>query len=359
MQNLRKKFPVLNQCIYANTAATGLLNEDLMEWRQEHDLDYLIGGSEMKMKSFEAMSDIKATVGDFFNCKWENVALVPNFTLGLNMLLDGLPDNKNVLLLENDYPSLNWPFETRNFKTQYVEIDEKLEDSILEKVKTGHIDILALSLVQWLNGIKIDLDFLKNLKKEFPDLLIIADGTQFCGTQDFDFQASGVDVLVASTYKWLLSGFGNAFVLVKEKAKEHFKLKHIGYASVGGDSTKRENIPFCKHLEPGHLDSLNFGSLQFSLNFLKDIGIHHITAQLEKLSTKAKTGFSSLGLLEEKVVLRNMHSTIFNIKGDKELFKKLEQENIVCALRGNGIRLSFHFYNTENEIDAIMDILKS
>ncbi len=42
MQNLRKKFPVLKQCIYANTPATGLLYEDLLEWRQEHDLDYLI-----------------------------------------------------------------------------------------------------------------------------------------------------------------------------------------------------------------------------------------------------------------------------------------------------------------------------
>ena len=47
MQNLRKKFPVLNQCIYANTASAGLLSEDLMEWRQGHDLDFLIGGSEL------------------------------------------------------------------------------------------------------------------------------------------------------------------------------------------------------------------------------------------------------------------------------------------------------------------------
>ncbi|WP_420602717.1 aminotransferase class V-fold PLP-dependent enzyme [Flagellimonas sp.] len=359
MQNLRKKFPVLNQCIYANTAATGLLSEDLMEWRQEHDLDYLIGGSTMKQKSFERMGEIRSSVGSFFGCSSQNVALVPNFTLGLNMLLEGLSKKLNILLLENDYPSLNWPFETRNFQREYVDVDEDLEENIYERVKTGKIDVLALSLVQWVSGIKTELDFLKKLKNEFPNLLIIVDGTQFCGTQKFNFQDSGIDVLGASAYKWLLAGYGNGFMLVKDEVMERFDLKFIGNGSVDQDITKREDIPFCKYLEPGHLDSLNFGSLQFSLNFLDTIGPNHITAQLEKLSQKGKEEFGSLGLLEEKIMKRPNHSTIFNIKGDEKLFHKLTQENVVSVLRGNGIRLSFHFYNTENEIDAIADILKS
>ncbi|SNZ00935.1 aminotransferase class V-fold PLP-dependent enzyme [Flagellimonas pacifica] len=359
MQNLRKKFPVLNQCIYANTAATGLLSEDLMEWRQEHDLDYLIGGSAMKQKSFERMGDVRSSVANFFSCNPQNIALVPNFTLGLNMLLEGLSKKMNVLLLENDYPSLNWPFETRDFQREYIGIDECLEETIHAKVKTGKIDVLALSLVQWVNGIKIDLDFIKKLKNEFPNLLIIADGTQFCGTQKFNFQDSGIDVLGASAYKWLLAGYGNGFLLVKDEVMERFDLKFIGNGSVDRDISKKEDIPFCKYLEPGHLDSLNFGSLQFSLNFLDTIGLNHITAQLEKLSIKAKEEFGSLGLLEEKIMRRPDHSTIFNIKGDEQLFNKLAQENVVGVLRGNGIRLSFHFYNTENEIDIITDILKS
>jgi selenocysteine lyase/cysteine desulfurase len=359
MQSLRKKFPVLNQCIYANTAATGLLSEDLMEWRQGHDLDYLIGGSDMKAKSFERMPQIKDTVGKFFQYKAENVALVPNFSLGLNMLLEGLPKDQRVLLLNNDYPSLNWPFETRNFPREYVEMDERMEEHILEKVKTGKFDVLALSIVQWINGIKIDLDFLKQLKKDHPDLLIIADGTQFCGTQDFSFKDSGIDVLLTSAYKWLLAGYGNGFVLVKDGAKDRFDLKTIGNGSVDRDASKRENIPFGKYLEPGHLDSFNFGSLQFSLDFLDDIGMQHIESHLDKLSQKAKSEFMELDLLEEAVAKRQGHSTIFNIKGDERLFNKLGKEEVVCALRGNGIRLSFHFYNTEEEIETIAKLLKN
>ncbi len=357
MQSLRKKFPVLNQCIYANTAATGLLSEDLMEWRQGHDLDYLIGGSDMKAKSFEHMPKIKETVARFFDCKPNNVALVPNFSLGLNMLLEGLDKDQNVLLLSNDYPSLNWPFETRNFPRDYVGINEYLEENILTKIKTGKFNVLALSLVQWINGIQIDLEFLKQLKKDNPNLLIIADGTQFCGTQDFSFKDSGIDVLLASSYKWLLAGYGNGFVLVKDGARDRFNLKTMGNGSVDRDESKRDNVHFCKYLEPGHLDSLNFGSLQFSLEFLDNIGMQHIQAQLKKLSNTATTVFGELDLLDKSVLKREVHSTIFNIKGDGQLFKKLGKEDVVCALRGDGIRLSFHFYNTVEEIEAIAKLL--
>jgi selenocysteine lyase/cysteine desulfurase len=358
MQTLRKKFPVLNQCIYANTASAGLLSEDLMEWRQGHDLDFLIGGSEMKNKGFAHMPEIKKTVGNFFHCKSENVALVPNFSMGLNLLLEGLSKDKTVLLLNNDYPSLNWPFETRSFKRDYVDIDGNMEENIRAKVKSGTIDVLALSLVQWVNGVRIDLGFLRDLKKEFPTLIIIADGTQFLGMEPFDFENSGIDILGASAYKWLLAGYGNGFYLVKEAVMDQFDLKGIGNGSVNNDASQRNNISFCKHLEPGHLDSFNFGSLEFAINFLDEIGLEDIQAHLNKLSKKAMEVFSELDLLEPFIPGRKQHSTIFNIKGDKKLFTKLTEEDVVASPRGGGIRLSFHFYNTEEEIEAIAKLLK-
>ncbi len=359
MQQLRQKFPILQKSIYANTAATGLLYKDLFEWRRQHDEAYLLGGSKMKQQSFEDMALINEEVARFFGCKTENVALTPNFTIALNLLLEGLPNNQKVLLLETDYPSVNWGFETRKFDIHYLKINADLEDSIYQAVKDHNMDILAISLVQWVNGIKIDLDFLKKLKHDFPQLMVIADGTQFCGTQVFDFEASGVDILGASAYKWLLSGYGNGFILVKDQIKSRFHLKAIGNGSVDRDASKRNAIPFCKHLEPGHLDSLNFGSLRFSLKFLKEIEMDRIEADLRDLSQKAKKGFSQLGLLEEAVEQRETHSTIFNIKGNHALFQLLESKGVVCAQRGNGIRLSFHFYNTLDEVDAIMEILQA
>ena len=70
------------------------------------------------------------------------------------------------------------------------------------------------------------------------------------------------------------------------------------------------------------------------------------------------SAFSELDLLAPSILKRKQHSTIFNIKGDEKLFNKLTEENIVVSPRGGGIRLSFHFYNTEEEVDIVAKLLK-
>ena len=180
-----KEFPILKQRLYVNTAAAGILYDSLLDWRQEHDLDYLIGGSLFKEKSSVFMTKVKETVGGYFGCNTSNLALVPNFSLGLNLLLEGLDKKHKVLLLKDDYPSVNWPFETRGFSISYVEVNAHLEERIAQRIADEKITVLALSLVQYISGVRIDMQFLKQLKVRFPELIIIAGGTQFCGTTNF------------------------------------------------------------------------------------------------------------------------------------------------------------------------------
>jgi len=153
--------------------------------------------------------------------------------------LEGLKPKAKVLLLENDYPSVNWPFESRDFDVSYVRIDADVEHRIQETIVTKNIEVLALSLVQWLDGFLMDIDFLKELKKDYPNLIIIADGTQFCGTRNFDFTASGIDVLGASAYKWLLAGYGNGFMLFSDSVQERFAVRSIGFNAANGEVDKK------------------------------------------------------------------------------------------------------------------------
>ena len=358
MQNNKEGFPILNKYVYANTASSGLIHESTIEWRKQHDKEFLEGASNMRMESAKIITESRALVGDFFGCKYENVALVQNFSLGLNILLEGIDKNKKVLLLENDYPSVNWSFENRNFPISYCKINEHLEDNIREKIESEDISILALSLVQWVNGIKVDLDFLKELKKENPELLIIADGTQYCGTTDFNFEDSGLDVVGASSYKWLLAGYGNGFMLFKDRVKEFSKVETIGFNAANTNPELKNSIRFAKHFEPGHLDTLNFGTLKHSLGLFNSIGKDIIAEKLKSLAVSAKKEFLALGLLEEAVALRKDHSAIFNIKGDDIMFAHLTKNNILCSQRGNGIRFSFHYYNSIEDLEFIVRIIK-
>lgn len=358
-EKVRNQFPILGQCIYANTPVFGPLYNDLLEWRQERDLDLLIHATELPKKRGHLLDDTRKTIAGFLNCKRENVALINNFSTGMNFLLEGMAPNSKVLVLEKDYASVNWPFERRKFNLHYAAIDEHVEDNIAQILEKEEIHVMAFAMVHWQNGIQIDLEFIKQLKSKYPNLLIIADGTQFVGTQDFDFENSGIDVLAASGYKWLLGGYGNGFMLFSDIVEQRINVKAIGDNTASITVAKEGSIPFAKYFEPGHLSGHSFGSLQFSINFLQQLGMSNITQKNKALSKRAMAAFGDMQLLEKKVTKRKLHSTIFNIKGDDVLFKHLQENEVMCAQRGNGIRFGFHFYNTENEIDAIVDILKS
>ncbi|MBC2838912.1 aminotransferase class V-fold PLP-dependent enzyme [Robiginitalea sp. SC105] len=357
-QHFRDQFPALKRYTYLNTAAWGLMHEEVLNWRQEHDLDFLIGGSVHKMKSLEILDQTRDRVGHCFNCPPDRVALTPNFSIGLNLLLEGLEAGSRILLLEGDYPSLNWPFRSRDFRVQMVEPGASPEARILEALRTNPADVLALSLVQWIDGLLIEPTFLASLKTEFPDLLIVADGTQYVGAFQLDLPGSGIDVLGASGYKWLLGGNGNGFLCFSEQGMRRFRPPSTGFNASGHDLSGREAVGLPRSLEPGHLDLVNFGSLHRSLELLGELGMGAIDTRSREMSGLVARALREAGLGTEALE-RPRHSTIFNIPGaDDSLMERLRAADVVCSRRGGGIRVSFHCYNTENDLEKLLDLLK-
>ncbi len=357
MNNLRKHFPLIEHYTYLNTAATGLLSREAFDYQQDKNIDLLTQGSLNRDKEVKTLAETREKLAQFFTAEAARIALVPNFTFGFNTILEGLPKDTTFLLLENDYPSVNLAVEARNFKIHYTKINEHLEQNILQKIEAENPQVLALSLVQYLNGIKIDLSFLQELKKKFPQLLIIADGTQYVGTEEFNFATSGIDVLGASAYKWLNAGFGNGFFMFSKEAEQRISPKTEGFGSHIG-KYKEEGNTLIGSLEPGHLNYTNIGSVKVALELQEKIGRQAIKQQLQSLSAEAKKQFTQLGLLEDFVIKREKNATIFNLNGDEKLFHQLTQNGIICSQRGNGIRVSFHYYNTLEDLEVLVKILR-
>tara|TARA_R100000935_G_C2816784_1_gene157703 strand:- start:282 stop:1370 length:1089 start_codon:yes stop_codon:yes gene_type:complete len=357
MKNLRKAFPVLRQYVYLNNASSGLLSEKVFEYRQDHDLDLLISGSIFRDKQGEILEKVRETVGDSFNCAPNRVGLVHNFSSGFNTLLEGLEKSSKILLLKEDYPSINWAVKSRDFDVCYAKINEDLEKNIESALIENRPDIFCFSIVQYENGIKLQTAFLKEMKEKFPDTLFVADGTQFIGTERFDFDGSKIDVLIASGYKWMNAGYGNAIMLFQEDVPNKIDPKSIGFNSVQGKYKAHEGN-FLGKFEPGHQDTLNFGSIMAAIQFINNVGIDLIEERIKLLSKKAKEELENLGLIEDAVVKRTQHSSIFNIGGDAKLLHFLNSKNIICSLKDPGVRVSFHYFNTEEEIDLLVVALK-
>jgi selenocysteine lyase/cysteine desulfurase len=352
------QFPLLEKYTYLDTASSGILSRKLVNWRAAHDQAFYEQGSLFRLTQAAFLQDVKVNVARFLNAKVENTFLIPNFSFGFNTLLEGLPGDHQFLLLQGDYPSVNYAIEARGHTCQYLAIGDDLEERIVEHIRINKPTIFAFSLVQYINGVKIGFDFIKELKSIFPDLLIIADGTQFCGTVAVNFEASGLDVLLGSGYKWMLAGYGNGFMTLKE---------HIAamlFSEARDRPTPKEQFMQSKSLlsvffEPGHMDTLNFGSLKQSILYFEELGMDFIAERTQSLSEKARVAFAERGLISQFVANRKEHSTIFNLALSTEQYQELIAADIICYPRGSGIRLAFHFFNTEDDLNKLLDVLSN
>ncbi len=358
MIDLTANFPAIAHYTYVNTPATGLIPKAVNDYRANQYTAQLNQGSLFFDENVQTLAEVREEIASFFKGRPENVALMPAFSYGFNALLEGLKPQTRILLLTDDYPSINWAVEARDFQLSYATIDAHTEEHIRDAFKRQPPEVFIFSMVQYLNGIKIDLSFLKALKKEFPETLFIGDGTQYLGTERFDFAASRIDVLGASTYKWVGAGFGNGFFMFKPGLEEYIHPKHLGFGSIMGKYKEKGDTLIGK-FEGNHLDIAALGSIKVALEFQEKVGVKIIEKQVHELGAAAKEAFTALNLLETAVVDRKQHSSIFNIKGDEQLFKKLNAMNIMCSQRGSGIRVGFHYYNTLEDLYRLVNALQS
>lgn len=356
MRDLSEHFPLLKKYTYLNTPAIGLLSDDVRNYKIEQTDGIYYEASAFQEKHPTALAEVREEIAAFYHAKPERVTLVSCFSVGLNALLEGVDPHSKILLLKDDYPSINWSVEARDFELYYATIDENLEEHIYQQFQKHHPGIFIFSIVQYINGIKVDMDFIRKLKIEFPSTLIIGDGTQYLGTEAFDFNQSGLDVLGASAYKWLNAGLGNGFFLFKDHCEERIHPKHLGFGSIIG-KYKSSGDTLIGKFEGNHLDITNIGSIRVAIQFQRKIGIQYVESQTNLLSQQAKQAFTELQLLDNSVVKRKVHSNIFNIKGDASLYLRLISNGILCAQRGQGIRVGFHYYNTEEDLNRLLSFL--
>ena len=339
-----KLFPLLSKGIYLNTAYVGLMSKRLVEFRANNEKDYLQKGEDYKKNSYEILEEAHRTVSRFFSVNLNNAFVVNNFSSGIRHVIRFLPKKLKVLLIDNDYPSLISAFEEEDFIIHKIPmLDLDLEDQIDDYISKNQIDILALSIVQYSTGLLIDVDFLESLKLKHPNLLLIGDGTQYLGAHKFSFDSSPFDVVAASGYKWLLAGFGNGILMI---SKSYL------------DLIKKEASVIRDIIFKGHFNILATASLNFAIQSLEKQGFENLMNQKAELTEKVKNSLSEINKIGSWVSKRKQHSSIFILEGNKDLFKNLTKSKIHCVLRGKGVRISFHYYNTEEDLFYLENVLK-
>lgn len=237
------------------------------------------------------------------------------------------------------------------------------EDALFALVD-AHTRLLTISSIQFASGLRLDLQRIGEFCKQH-DILFCIDAIQSLGAVQFDAQAYHADFVMADGHKWLFGPEGLGVFYSSTSAREKLKLTQFGWHMLK-DTHNYENKPWEIHpgaqrFECGSPNMLGIHALSASLSLLLEVGMDNIEKQVIERSDFLKTIITDhpqLELLSNRIspfksgIVVFKHRTIAN----EVLYKSLQQNGAVCALRGGGIRFSPHFYNSFDEIERAVQM---
>jgi cysteine desulfurase/selenocysteine lyase len=132
-------FPALKNKIYFDTARSGLMYDELLNWRNSHENHFLKEGSQFRLNDEELLNETRLEINKFFNSPKSRTFLVQNFSIGLSKLLNSLKSNQSVMIIKDDYSSIIDQVRCSDLSYSYIENTFDLELQILNEIKKNFL----------------------------------------------------------------------------------------------------------------------------------------------------------------------------------------------------------------------------
>jgi selenocysteine lyase/cysteine desulfurase len=369
LESYRNEFPVTQKFIYLDHAGVAP-----MPLRVKNAITRFLGESaEDGAFSYPAwlkrLDDVRRSCSRLINAEPDEIAFVKSTSHGLSIVAEGLDwrPGDNVLVYEREFPSNLYPW--LNLQRKEVEVKfipsrggRVLIDDI-ERLIDSKTRLLAISAVQFSNGFRIDLDRAGELCKQ-KNILFCIDAIQSLGLIPMDVRKASVDFLSADAHKWLLGPQGIGIFYCRRGLAERLAPPLVGWKSVQNEfafdrpdfSLKTSALRF----EEGSLNLLGIFGLGAAVELLTEVGISNIEARVLGLGEVIIREADQRGLAvltpREKGG-RGGNVTIACGSDPAGLQSRLRAKRIMVNARGGGLRVSPHFYNTDDEIAAFFQAL--
>jgi cysteine desulfurase/selenocysteine lyase len=299
-----------------------------------------------------------------------DIALVKNTSEALSFVAFGLDwrAGEQVLISNEEFPSnrVVWQALSR-FGVEVIQVDLQQGDpeAALLAACGPRTRLLSISAVQYASGLRLDLPRLGQGCQQ-RGVLFCVDAIQQLGALPFDVQASQCAFAMADGHKWLLGPEGLGVFYCRSDLREQLKLHEYGWHMLehAGDYQRTDWQPArsARRFECGSPNMLGAMALEASLSLLEEVGMAQVEAALQERVQWLLDGL-------QKVPGSRLHSPLnplrragivnFSLDGwqNQDLFERLKQEQVICAQRGAGIRLSPHFYTQAQVIEETLQLL--
>lgn len=282
----------------------------------------------------EAYASIAGTVAS-------TVGIVSQVSVVSGLVAASLPDGATVLVAEEEFTSVIFPFlADRRLSVRTVPLRD-----LLGEVGDG-VDLVAVSAVQSSDGAMLDLDHLHHVA-ERTDTRTYVDVTQAAGW--LPLAASRFDVTACHAYKWLCAPRGAGFMTVGPGAEDWLRPLAAGW--YGGedpwDSIYGPPLRLASDARRFDLSPpwFSFAAAVPALEILADIGPEAVGAYDVALADRFR---AALGLGPGGGAI---------VAVETDAGPALRDAGLSVAVRAGRVRLSFHLYNTEDDVERAAGIL--
>ena len=305
----------------------------------------------------------------------EEIALMPNTSVGVNVAARALPLSRGavVLISDREFPANVYPWMALRDEGIHTELAPVTaegwpdEDYIVERLADPAVRALAVSFVQFANGYTADLERLSAACRA-NGVYLVVDAIQGLGAVPLDVGRTPVDVLAAGGQKWLLSPWGSGFLYVRRDLIPLMEPAYVGWMSFEGtdDFTNLVNysdrlLGDARRFETGTLTFQDQLGMRVSLGLILELGVEPIARYTQALADPLLAWCDANDVRVASPRAAPHRSSIVCIAPPDagEMYRHLKRAGVVCALREGAIRFSPHCYNTAEEIGRVIEILDS
>lgn len=376
--NLTTEFPwtASGEVVYCNAASTGPIPartvEVLDEWTRLRREPWRISLEQQ----FGALATARRLCAGLIGADAEEIALVPNTSTGLNIAAQVLPVAKGKVILGHDgeFPSNVYPWMAiaRRGGARYEQIPLDAAglpdwEALRARLDRGDVGLVAISWVSFVSGDRADLASIGALCRE-RDIWFVVDAIQGVGTTRLDVHACNVDILACGAQKWLLSPWGSGFCYIRKELIERFEPATVGWLAQWHAQDFSRMLQYdltyfddARRFEVATIPYQDMAGMNASLSLIGELGLERIEAHVHGLASRLVEGItriSGLTLLTPRDPSRRAGIVSFTVPNGPEMSKRLDAHGIVHSIRGGGVlRLSPHLYNTEREMDRVLECL--
>lgn len=368
-QVFRDEFPMTNKWAYLNHAAHGPFPARTAQAVQNYAAGWT---SPADFDGADVVADSRAGIAELAGGDPAMVTFVGSLAEGMNLLANGIDwkEGDNVIIPVEEFPSVVYPFlnlEYRGVTVRFVEknAEKRTDLALIEAAMDERTRAVALSHVEFMDGYKNDLKALGALCKS-RGVELFVDATQSLGAQPIDLNDTGVTAIAAHGYKWLMASFGVAVVVFADGAIERIRPTYAGRMSVDSsweDSEYRLNFKStAERYQTGGMNIMGLTALRASLTLVREAGpawtSQHTAALIDRLAAGVtESGYTVVSSLDPLYRSQIVAITSGDLDRDGELVEELVKRNVSVTLRGRGIRISPYFYNSNEDIDRLLEAL--